>query len=55
MNNDDRDAENYVSSLRLGYEMMPEHEAFILAEYNLRKFEDNVDDIGLNREKPTRQ
>jgi hypothetical protein len=50
INNDDRDKSEYVTSLRLGYDVFPENEAFVKAEYNIRKFVDPLDDTGLNRD-----
>lgn len=50
INNDDRDRSQYKASLRLGYELQPEYEAFIKGTYFSRGYNDDTDDNGENRD-----
>ncbi len=50
INNDDRDRDEVEGSLRVGYEIVPEYEAFIRGAYNFRDYDSDVDDNGLNRD-----
>jgi hypothetical protein len=49
-NNDDRDRTEVEGTLRVGYEIVPEYEAFVTASYNNRNYKDAVDDAGTNRD-----
>lgn len=49
-NNDDRDKDEYVTSLRVGYEIVPEFEAFVKGTYNVGSYDDAVDDFGFDRD-----
>lgn len=50
INQDDRDRTVYRMSLRAGYELAPEYEGFVRAIYNIRAYEDAIDDNGLDRD-----
>ncbi len=50
INNDDRDRNKYVASVRLAYEILPEYEAFVKASYNTGDYDDGVDDNGFDRD-----
>lgn len=50
INNDDRDRNEWEAKVRLGYEIVPHYEAFIRASYNVRSYDDAVDDSGLDRD-----
>ena len=50
INNDDRDRDDVEGSLRVGYEIVPQYEAFVRGAYNLRDYDSDVDDNGLNRD-----
>ena len=50
INNDDRDRDEVEGSLRLGYEIVPEYEAFIRGAYNFRDYDSDLDDSGFNRD-----
>lgn len=50
VNNDDRDRDEHEVYLRLGYEIVPAYEAFILGSFNHRDYDDAVDDDGVNRD-----
>ena len=49
INNDDRDRNEWEGGLRLGYEVRPEHEAFVRAAYNVSDYDDARDDAGVDR------
>ena len=49
-NNDDRDRSRYVASVRGGYEIVPEYEAFVRVAWNTVKYSDDVDDNGIARD-----
>ncbi len=44
INNDDRDRDQVEGSLRVGYEIVPEYEAFIRGAYNFRDYDSTLDD-----------
>jgi hypothetical protein len=50
INNDDRDRLEAEGALRVGYEFMPDVEAFVEGTYNIRDYDDAVDDAGFNRD-----
>lgn len=50
INNDDRDRDDVEGSLRLGYEIVPDYEAFIRGAYNFRDYNSDLDDSGFNRD-----
>jgi hypothetical protein len=50
INNDDRDRDTLNTSLRLGYELVPEYEAFLRGTYNVTDYDANLDDTGVNRD-----
>ena len=50
LNNDDRDRNEADFTLRAGYEIVPQYEAFVRATYYLRDYDDGVDDNGFNRD-----
>lgn len=50
VNNDDRDRNEWEATARLGYEIVPHYEAFIRASYNVREYDDAVDDVLLDRD-----
>lgn len=50
INEDDRDRTIVEGSVRAGYEIVPEYEAFIRATGNTRLYDDDFDDLGLNRD-----
>ncbi len=50
INNDDRDRNEWEATVRLGYEIVPRYEAFIRASYNVRDYDDAVDDNGFDRD-----
>jgi hypothetical protein len=50
INNDDRDRDEVEGSLRVGYEIVPEYEAFIRGAYNFRDYDSGLDDSGVNRD-----
>lgn len=50
INNDDRDRDEYVISGRVGYEIVPNYEAFFLASHNIREYDTARDDTGFNRD-----
>lgn len=49
-NNDDRDRLEWTASVRAGYEIQDEYEAYLKATYNDRNYDDSLDDNGLNRD-----
>ncbi len=50
VNNDDRDRIEVDASLRVGYEIVPAYQAFVIATVNARDYEDGVDDSGFDRD-----
>lgn len=50
INNDDRDRDTYLVTLRGGYEIQPEYEAFAEVEFTKVDYDDDVDDNGFNRD-----
>lgn len=48
-NNDDRDRIQIKTTARVGYEWVPGSTAFVEASYDLREFDDAVDDAGFKR------
>jgi hypothetical protein len=50
INNDDRDRIEAEGTLRVGYEIVPDYEAFVQGSYNVRDYDDPVDDAGFNRD-----
>lgn len=50
INQDDRDRYRYQASTRLGYEIVPQYEAFVRGAYNVIKYDDSTDDIGFTRD-----
>lgn len=50
INNDDRDRDEYELSMRVGYELVPNYEAFVRAAYLVRDYRAGVDDSGLDRD-----
>ena len=50
VNNDDRDRNIYLAALRLGYDVTPQHQAFIDGSYNLRDYDRSPDDEGVDRD-----
>ena len=49
-NNDDRDRNDIEVSLRAGYEIVPQYEAFVRTAYSIREYDDGFDDAGLDRD-----
>ena len=49
-NNDDRDRDEFVGTLRLGYEIQEEYEAFVEVTYTTIDYSDALDDGGFNRD-----
>jgi len=49
-NNDDRDRNDIEVSLRAGYEIVPQYEAFVRTAYSIREYDDGHDDSGLDRD-----
>lgn len=49
-NQDDRDYTMYLVSQRLGYEFQPGVVLFVDGSYNWRRYDDNVDDFGYERD-----
>lgn len=49
-NQDDRDRNEYEGSIRLGYEIVPQYEAFVKTTLNKRSYISSVDDNGVNRD-----
>ncbi len=49
-NQDDRDRNEYEGSVRLGYEIVPQYEAFVKTTVNKRSYISSVDDAGVNRD-----
>jgi len=50
INEDDRDRDSVEFNVRVGYEIIPEYEAFIRGAYNDEQYDDAVDDGGLDRD-----
>lgn len=50
INGDDRDRETVIWSGRVGYEIIPDYEAFVRGSYNNRDYDDAVDDSGIDRD-----
>lgn len=50
INNDDRDRDEYRFSLRGGYEIVPEYEAYLQGIYSAVNYDSAVDDNGVNRD-----
>ncbi len=50
INNDDRDRTDSDLSLRVGYEIVPEYEAFVTLSGNDRAYDDGADDNGFDRD-----
>lgn len=50
LNQDDRDRMETEGSFRLGYEIMPQYEAFVRTAVNDRDYDDSVDDNNVNRD-----
>ncbi len=50
INNDDRDRNEWAAKLRMGYEIVPNFEAFVRGSYNVRRYDSRVDDNGFDRE-----
>ena len=50
INNDDRDRDRYDGSLRVGYEIVPEYEAFVRGGYDVIDYDDSEDDNGFDRD-----
>jgi hypothetical protein len=50
VDNDDRDRTRYLGSARLGYEIVPQYEAFLRAEYNQVDYDEAMDSDGVNRD-----
>ena len=49
-NNDDRDRTKYSATARLGYEIIPQYEAFVSTTYNTIDYDSAVDDNAFNRD-----
>lgn len=50
LNNDDRDREKVQGGLRIGYEILPDYEAFVSGRLNSIDYDSATDDNGLNRD-----
>lgn len=50
VNNDDRDRNEWIGTLRLGYEIQPRYEAFVAGSYNDVAYHSGQDDLGYNRD-----
>lgn len=50
INHDDRDRTRYLGTARVGYEIVPEYEAFLRGAWRLTDYDDATDDDGLNRD-----
>jgi hypothetical protein len=50
INQDDRDRYRYQASGRLGYEIVPQYEAFVRGTYNVINYDDSLDDVGFQRD-----
>jgi len=49
INNDDRDRIDYVESLRIGYEFVPDYEGYVKGSLNQRSYDQTRDDAGFAR------
>ncbi len=49
-NEDDRDRTIVEGTVRVGYEIVPEYEAFVRGSVNSRRYDESVDDLGLDRD-----
>lgn len=49
INNDDRDRMHYTGGLRLGYEMSPRTEPYVEVAIDNRRYENELDDLGYQR------
>lgn len=49
INNDDRDRMEYVESLRVGYEFVPDYEGYVKGSLNQRNYSQTLDDTGFAR------
>ena len=50
VDNDDRDRMRYEGSVRLGYEIVPQYEAFVQTNYNKIDYDQDIDSSGFNRD-----
>lgn len=50
INNNDRDRIEVEGTARLGYEIVPNYEAFVQGSYNVRDYDDPFDDAGFDRD-----
>lgn len=50
IDNDDRDRDEVETSFRVGYEIVPEYEAFVRMAYFVRNYDASVDGMGFNRD-----
>jgi len=50
INNDDRDRDVIEGSVKVSYELAPQYVAFVRGAYNVRNYDDAVDDNGVNRD-----
>lgn len=50
INNDDRDRKQVRAGGRVGYQFMPDYEAFVDGHYNVVRYDSSVDDLGFNRD-----
>jgi len=50
INNDDRDRDTVSTSFKVGYELVPEYEAFLRGTYFVTDYDANLDDAGINRD-----
>lgn len=50
INNDDRDRKDFIGTVRVAYEIVPEYEAFFRGGVNARPYDDAVDDNGFDRD-----
>lgn len=50
VNEDDRDRNQYRGLLRVGYEISPRIETFVLGTYDIRRYDETPNDQGINRD-----
>ena len=50
INNDDRDRKILEGSVRVGYEIVPNYEAYVRGTINQRDYDEDTDDNGINRD-----
>jgi len=50
IDNDDRDRNVYQSALRFGYEIQPQYEAYVRTDFNLRSYDQQIDNEGFERD-----